>query len=265
MADESKYDKWFAQRRVLTDDERLEFIATRPLRQAKYPPKDRKPVSDDKPSANVDAGSLVSFVSGVSGQAREDTLNSTLLAQLAADVKFKRESDTRDWYDYYKWVLGNIFWTIQSFSFETFGSGTKTFKMDEVIIKVLESLLTDNEKALLEATIQSLKALADDDRRVTIFNQESVKSTKGNFQAAVAKDDKNDVVLRIGAFYFTTNTEVTRLLWAEFTSSETSLYKGTQEMVLNRASSGYPQVRDQIVKKLGTRAKQFVDDLDIGG
>ena len=50
-------------------------------------------------SANVDAASVVTFVDGLSGQQKEDVLNSTLLAQLTANRKHDRERDTGAWYD----------------------------------------------------------------------------------------------------------------------------------------------------------------------
>lgn len=63
-------------------------------------------LADGDEAAYVDAGSLVSFVAGVSGQHKSDALNSTLLAQLAANKKFDREKQTVEWYDFYKNRLG---------------------------------------------------------------------------------------------------------------------------------------------------------------
>src|ERR1043166_957342 len=70
----------------------------------------------DKPqaaSANVDAASLVTFTDGVSGQQKEDVLNSTLLAQLAANRKHDRERDTVGWYGLYRTVLEQGGWISQ--------------------------------------------------------------------------------------------------------------------------------------------------------
>src|SRR5216683_1057876 len=58
----------------------------------------------DQPSAYVNAGSVVSFVSGVSSRNQTDVLNTTLLAQLAANKKFDREIDTVNWYKFYRSV-----------------------------------------------------------------------------------------------------------------------------------------------------------------
>jgi hypothetical protein len=61
----------------------------------------------------VDAASLVTFIDGVSGQQNEDVLNSTLLAQLAANRKHHRERDTPGWYDFYCTVLEQVGWVSQ--------------------------------------------------------------------------------------------------------------------------------------------------------
>src|SRR5688572_16363929 len=76
-------------------------------------------------SAKVVAGSIVSFVAGVSAQSQSDVLNSTLLAQLNSDKLFDREGRTADWYKNYTTVLGKIGWVIQGFGFSKFQSSSQ--------------------------------------------------------------------------------------------------------------------------------------------
>ena len=73
-----------------------------------------EPVYDaTKHSAMVVAGSTVSFLPGMTKQQQEDVLDSTLLAQLAANKKHDREKQTDAWYQTYAEVLGNIGWVIK--------------------------------------------------------------------------------------------------------------------------------------------------------
>src|ERR1700680_3244453 len=58
-------------------------------------------VTEDKPTANVDQGSLLSFVTGITHQRREDVLDSTLLAQLAATAVCDRYKEADKWYKKY--------------------------------------------------------------------------------------------------------------------------------------------------------------------
>ena len=59
---------------------------------------------------------MVTFVDGLSGQQKEDVLNSTLLAQLTANRKHDRERDTGAWYDAYRGVLEQVGWASQKAS-----------------------------------------------------------------------------------------------------------------------------------------------------
>src|SRR3984957_624544 len=68
-------------------------------------------------SSFVAAASIVSFADGVSGQQKEDLLNSTLLAQLVANRRCDRERDTLNWYDAYRSVLRGVGWHSETASF----------------------------------------------------------------------------------------------------------------------------------------------------
>src|SRR5947209_20542739 len=92
------------------EEVRLPSLAVRPTPLAEVDP--------NKPSAHVVASSTASFVAGVSKQHREDVLNSTLLADLAASKKYDRENDTENWYQFYRTVLENVGWVIVEFSFD---------------------------------------------------------------------------------------------------------------------------------------------------
>lgn len=61
-------------------------------------------------SCYVVAGSIVSFSDRVAGQQKADLLNSTLLAQLAANRRCDRERETLNWYDVYRRVLWGVGW-----------------------------------------------------------------------------------------------------------------------------------------------------------
>jgi hypothetical protein len=52
-------------------------------------------IAEGEEQTFLNAKSLVSFVSEVSGQQREDVLNSVLLAQLAANKQFPEEKQSR--------------------------------------------------------------------------------------------------------------------------------------------------------------------------
>jgi hypothetical protein len=218
-------------------------------------------LEDDKPAAYVDDGSLVTFGAGVSKQHKSDVLNSCLLAQLAANKQFDREEKPKEWYDYYKYVLENVAWVIRGWEFQKFETSGATFDMQDVVIKVLAAIATGNDVAIIKETIEALKALSKDDHRVVLFDRSTTKDKKGNFQVSAATETDMIVAMKLGAFFFETETAVTSVLWFRFSSSKTSFYKGAQVVALDEEI--YKQIREDIVKKLGDRASKFVADIDI--
>jgi hypothetical protein len=107
-------------------EERLAFISS--LDIGKLPETD--PL---QASAAVGDGQITFFVAGLPeqqkvsltlhprsslcsfGNSQEDVMNSTLLAQLAANKKTDRLTDPAGWYEAYRDVLENLYWTTTSF------------------------------------------------------------------------------------------------------------------------------------------------------
>lgn len=211
----------------------------------------------------VNAGSLVSFVSDVGKQNRADVQNSILLAQLAADKKFNREKQTKEWYDYYRKVLSKVGWVIQGFQFEQYQSNGETLKVSNAILDVIHDVASADEFKAVQRTIQSLQA-SGNQAWWDLFNRKSGSpNTYGNdFQVVPCKEDKSgQVVIGIASFHFSAKIIDERWLWYDYSSSDISLYKGIQISTLNK--SVYDQVRDEIIEKLGDNAKDFIGDLDI--
>ena len=46
----------------------------------------------------------------------------TLLAQLAADYKYDRKKQAKDWYNYYVEILSTVGWVLQGFEFKNYNS-----------------------------------------------------------------------------------------------------------------------------------------------
>lgn len=217
--------------------------------------------ADKTKAGYVNDGSLISFVAGMSAQNKSDVLNSTLLAQLAANKKFDREKKPQDWYGFYKYVLENVGWVLADFKFDKFSAGGATFSVDEVVLKVLAAIATKNDIAVVMETVEALKSLSDKDRRVVLFDSATHSSSNGNFQIAATAESDDVAVMKLGAFYFTTSQTVTRLLWMKFSNTQARFYQGGQTCNLN--SEVYAKVRKQVSDKLGDKAVKFIAELPI--
>lgn len=218
--------------------------------------------STDEKSAAVDAGSTVSFVSGIPTQQKQDVLNSTLLAQLAANHAYDREKDTEQWYRKYSEVLQNIGWVTSAFGFEHYKSSSDSLQMSKVALDIIGSIASGNELDVLETTLQALNHLDPGSDAFEVFGQNGSSSDGGNFQlGTAAMDDNQDVSMCLGAFYFKANEHKTNFLFWSWSTKSVQMYTSAQNIVLNNQI--YAKVRNAVIDKLGDKAQQFIKDIQI--
>lgn len=217
---------------------------------------------DEKKAGYVDSGSLISFVSGIKGLQKNDVLNSTLLAQLAANTAYDRWEDTDNWYKKYVEVLDNVGWVLESFEFTRYNSSSASFRMDEVVLEILKAIATGDQEEVIEETMNALKALSDDNGKLVLFDTNASNLTKGNFQMGAVETDGENVAMAMSSFYFSSSQSATRFLWFDYSSTDTELFKAAQKSVLNEQV--YSIVRKAVLDKLGDAAIQYIADLDIG-
>lgn len=214
-----------------------------------------------KPSAFVDGGSVVAFTAGVSGQNREDVLNSTLLAQLAADKQFNRETKVMDWYAFYSTVLGKVGWVTQGYNWQKYTSQQMSFTMDKAVLEIAEAALTGQEELVVAAALDALSKLPQEDGRLKLFNHSASSDKEGNFQITACTETDGAVAMKTMAFYYNAAQQSTDVLFFNFSSESTTLNQSTVAQTLN--AGVYAQVRAAVLTKLGKNAQDFVLDLDI--
>ena len=215
---------------------------------------------DNMRGGYITGGGVATFTENVSGQVKQDILNATLLAQLAATKKYDRERNTEEWYREYNRVLGIVGFVIEGFEFDRYTASGSTLSMDEAVLEIIGALTTGNEVAVLTATLDAMRNLSNDDKRIVLFDSHGSQSSNGNFQVYPCCQSPNgDVSLTLGAFYFKGTQKNTNFLFFQWSSSSTHLYKGVQKAVLN--TEYYAAVRSSIVTKLGDNAVNLVKQL----
>ena len=222
---------------------------------------DGRIAADIKKEGFVDAGSLVSFTSSLSGQQKSDVLNSTLLAQLASNKTYDRYNDPEHWYKFYTDVMSHLGWVMQSFQFDEYKSTQASFKLTDVVLKLL-SAMAGNDKELMEVVKETLDSLAKSGEGLALFDSNSNSSKHGNFQILPCTVDKSQQVsvAFIGA-HFTANQVSTNYFFFSYAKQDIKLFKSGQAFTLDE--DVYSEVREEVIKKLGERAKVFIKDLDI--
>lgn len=221
-----------------------------------------EPPTDGKEQSYVDAGALVSFTNRLSGQNKEDVLNGTLLAQLAADAVADRTKQTEVWYNKYVEVLSHIGWVIQKFSFQRYTMQGQSFSISKALLNIVKDLLTPDEFDLIQRTIDSLKG-DDNQPWWHVFSKEaSGPSENGNFQVCPCQQDASgQIVMALGSFYFQASETNERWLWFSYHASKMHFFRGTQTCTLNE--DVYGQVREMIKSMLGDQAKDYLGGLKL--
>lgn len=217
--------------------------------------------STSKSEGLVDAGSLVAFTSEVPQQQKEDVLNSTLLAQLAAEKKYDRYTDVKNWYKFYAEVMGKIGWVMQSFKFDELKSSQKDFKISDVMVNLLSALVGGN-KELINVVKETLDTLAKSANGVTLFSSKSASEKHGNFQIVPCTVDKdNQVNVAFIGCHFEASQVAKNYFFFSYATQDISLFHSGHSFTLNEGV--YARVRDHVKEKLGDRAVDYVLNLDI--
>lgn len=223
-------------------------------------------VESGKPSANIDGGSLVAFVTGVSTGHRSDALNSTLLAAMASDKLHDRNDPKQviQWYEKYNSVLQLCGWDAQQFSFQKYTASGSSFSINDAIIEIVTAAATGPEVAVVEAALNALRSLGSDNPWYDVWNQHSHSTNGGNFQIVPVSDtngERNTLVMEVSAFAFQSTEVDTTFLWTNYHSSDVKLQYGNQTMTLDE--DVWDQVSATVVAKLGDNSRSQIGNLSI--
>ncbi|XP_068709313.1 uncharacterized protein [Montipora foliosa] len=217
--------------------------------------------STSKSEGLVDAGSLVSFTSEVGQKQKEDVLNSTLLAQLAANKKYDRFTDIENWYKFYGDVMSQLGWVMQNFKFNEYKSSHADFKISDVLVKLL-SAMVGGDKEMMKVVKETLDALAKSGSSLTLFSSNSISEKNGNFQILPCTVDKsNQVSIAFTGGHFQASQAAKHYFFFSYAKKDISLFHSGQVFTLSEGV--YDKVRDHVKEKLGKRAVDFVKNLDI--
>jgi len=209
----------------------------------------------------LDNKSIISFVGGVSPQNRQDILDSTLLAQLAAGHLYPEPKDLRNWYDKYTEVLRNIGWSIQQNEFSELESSGSLFEMKNAILGMISASFGANYVAVITKVLDALKELSDTDSKIVAFERNTHSAGKGTFQLALVEEVNNAVALHMVGFIVSTSSEVRRILFFSSKKEKSTVSSNTMACSLN--TEVYAMVRNTVKQKLGDKAQNYIAEIVI--
>lgn len=220
------------------------------------------PPLPDRLAAAVDAGSLLSFVDGISADERQDVLDSIQLAARGASAAHHRFNDTEAWYSKYIEILEQLGWTSEQFAFTKYAQSKGELRMDQAALAIIAAIATQNQLAVLKEALGALKELAQDDGTIRLFDFHASAQTSGNFQlGAVQKSDNGSLSMAVGAFHFQSDDQRRRFLFFGWGALAVQFWSAAQKMTFNRQH--YAQLRSLVQSKLGTSTQQYLSDLPL--
>ncbi|HEX2535056.1 MAG TPA: hypothetical protein VHK69_15030 [Chitinophagaceae bacterium] len=219
-------------------------------------------VAEGTEQAFISDKSLVSFVAEVGGQNRKDVINSTLLAQLAANKKFSLENDMKGWYDAFIDVLSKLGWVMEEAEINTFNAREDLVEVESVIIDILTAAFGAKYIDIIKNTLNSLKKLSDsDDKRFKVFEKNTQTVTKGCFQIALAVEQDGVVSMQLGTFLLTSSTTMKKILFVRIHKATTRLDYSSRTGTFN--TDIYATARQAVTEKLSKDIQSFVAELEI--
>jgi len=217
---------------IITQSDTRSFVST-----AKFvaPPRMRGPVEEAAPpvelkqteaQALVVGSGLIVAAENVPVTTREDLINCTLFAQLAAGGELADPTDVASWYAAYFRGLTALGWAQSDMQFEEYESGSKGLEANKAIIQVLTVLLGPGAAALavVKVTLDALASMDEGNPWITLFNRESKSAKSAKFQVATAQVDTNGLLeIALVGFNLKSKSTLTQVLFFKYGANKTRL------------------------------------------
>ncbi|MBC6996558.1 hypothetical protein QWY85_09425 [Neolewinella lacunae] len=220
-------------------------------------------VEVDKDQAFINNKSLVSFAAGISPKYRQDVLDSTLLASLAADRKFPDNSNPRAWYDFYVKVLSSIGWTTDRNENKAYTSAEAEFDVNQAVIEIMTAIAGGPgvQAILIAKTLTALKGLADEDGKIRLFEKRAKGLDTSNFQVGVATESAEAVSLNVSNFYFENIQGSRKVIFFRWGGDRAALNYQFFQGTLN--TQVYADSRPLVKQKIAAYRTTLIDELDL--
>ncbi|RFM26923.1 hypothetical protein [Deminuibacter soli] len=216
---------------------------------------------EGKEQAFLNDRSIFSFAADTTGQIREDVLNSTLLAQLAANKAYSDPADLVKWQKKFAEVLKNLGWIVEGTEFQTFSSAHDLVEVEQVIVDILTASFGAAIIPIITKTLDAIKGLANTDGKIKAFERNTTAVSKGVFQLGVATQKNDLVALQLGSFIISTENKITRILFFKIEKDRSTLDYNSQKATL--VADNYAKVRETIKEKLGEKTQDYIAGIEI--
>jgi hypothetical protein len=215
-----------------------------------------------KGQAAVVGSDVISFVSGVTAERREDIVNSALLAQLAAKKRVPDASRVYEWYDAYFDVLTNVGWAVQARQFAEYRQTSENFEAHEAILQVAATLLgpATTALAIVKTTLDALRSMSADSPWITLFNRESQSTRAARFQVSLAEQAPDgQFLVSLMAFGLEAKATITQVLFFKARKNDVTLRHHSGQVTI--ATDVLEGIRADLKAKIVQFAQDYIRKL----
>ena len=207
---------------------------------------------------------LIAAAQNVPQQTREDLVNCTLFAQLAASAAVTDPQRIAEWYAAYFKTLTAIGWAQSDTQFEEYDFKSKTAEAHKAIIKVLTVLLGPQAAALLvvQTVLEALQSMNENSPWITLFDRQSKTGKSARFQVATAQIDPGGLLqVALVGFELVVKASVTQVLFVKYASNSTSLKYAAGKATIYEAA--LKDQRDALSARLAAYRAAYVAQIPL--
>jgi len=236
------------------------------MRRTRAAIEDQPPLElKDREAQSLVAGSsLIVAAENVPAKTREDLVNCTLFAQLAASGEVPDPKKVMDWYGaYFRWlsVLG---WSQSDRQFQDYRFSGQHAEAHKAIGKVLAALLGPQAAALVvvQAALEALQEMNENSPWLTLFDRQSRVEKSARFQVATAQVGASGLIQTgLVGFSLKAKSQLTQVLFFKFSSGSTKLQYAAGQATIYEAALA--EQRKQVATKLKEYRQQLVGEVKL--
>jgi hypothetical protein len=238
----------------------------RGMRRTRAAIEDQPPLElKDREAQSLVAGSsLVVAAANVPAKTREDIVNCTLFAQLAASGQVPDSKKVMDWYDaYFRW-LAILGWSQSDRQFQDYHFSGQKAEAHKAIGKVLAALLGPQAAALLvvQAALEALQDMNENSPWLALFDRQSRTEKSARFQVATAQVGASGLIQTgLVGFSLKAKAQLTQVLFFKFATGSTKLQYAAGQATIYEAALA--EQRDQIASRLTDYRRQLVGEVKL--
>lgn len=216
------------------------------------------------PQSLVVGSSLVAAAANVSEETREDLVNCTLFAQLAATGTVGDPADIARWYDAYFKTLTAVGWAQSDTRLEEYEFSGKNAEAHHAIVKVLTALLGPQAAVLMivKAALDALQSMNENSPWIALFERESKLGRSARFQVATAQVDADGLLqAALVGFSLETKSTLSQVLFFKYSTSSTSLKYAAGKATIYEAA--LRELRQPIAARLAAYRAAYVGEVKL--